>query len=214
MGENAFGRGDRRAATESDDAGVRRAQWDEAVRVGIGGQDDAERLSRRGALLRRRRAAVERPGGLDDLEPYADQRTPVLGLAITGAVCLAVGLGAGYLMWGTRTMELAAEVAHLKRAMAEQASQAMAEWAELEAKLRDAKLELERAAPRMPSPRDELGSSMPAPGTIPGAAPKEDSETRRSTSDRPPRSAPLELPRRRPDPPPELSGSLTSPRVP
>jgi hypothetical protein len=212
------------------------------VTVATNEQDGSERLSRRATALRRRRAAVGRSRRTADAPEEGYGPRAGLKLAAAGAVCLVLGVGVGYVVWGTRTSELARQVASLKRTMAEHARDAIADWTELEGKLRAAEVEIARlraltgGEPPLRPAADLTGGSrapraaikpeaaVPAPSPPPSTAsgePAPDGTTlpslRRETSRRSegrPRPAPLELPPRRLGSPPEVSGALTLPAAP
>jgi hypothetical protein len=113
-------------------------------------------------VLRRRRLTTTRPVRSRELSAAAGESRTTLKVTTVGLVCLGLGVGTGYLMWGTRTMELAREVASLKTTLADHARDAIAERTELEEKLRATEVELVRL-------RGEADAE--APPNAPGLAP-------------------------------------------
>jgi hypothetical protein len=204
---------------------------------------DQDRMNRRATLLRRRRVGAKLPDRIGDLCGERKEPHAALKAAAVGVVCLGLGIGTGYLLWGTRTMELARQVPSLKATMAEHARDAIAERTELEAQLWAAKLELARLraqghaeaarlaptshgppagiepevartppSPPVPSPRRQPPSSAPLPRHTTEGTGAYDSALKRSDGRL--RRAPLELPRRPPDPSPDFRGWLPRPTSP
>ena len=122
-----------------------------------------------GTLLRRWREATTRPGPNGELAEEHGESSASRGafkVAMVGLVCLGLGIAIGYLVWGTRTMELARRVASLKETMAEHARDTIAEWTALEAKLRAAELELARLREGPQAPvTDAPAPTSPGPPT-------------------------------------------------
>jgi hypothetical protein len=181
-------------------------------------RDEHDGVDRRRTLLRGWRPAT-RPASTGELAEEQGESGAAEGelgtaegewraalkLATVGLVCLGLGIAIGYLVWGTRTMELARRVASLKETMAEHARDTIAEWTELEAKLRAAELELARlrGGPGAPA-TDGLAPALPGPG----AANETGVETTPSLPSVPSQS---HLSRTRTPPAPERGAEVTRP---
>jgi hypothetical protein len=83
-------------------------------------------------------------------------------LAIVTAVGVLLGLGVGYLLWGTRTMELARQVSQLRELLTEHAERAITERADLETRLRESADEMARLRVQRVDPPVAAAPTAPA----------------------------------------------------
>jgi hypothetical protein len=156
-------------------------------------------LSAQGRLTRRRRALARKLRRLVDQD--IEDRRPVSVVAVLAtvtAVGVLLGLGLGYLLWGTRTMELARHVSQLRELLTEHAERAITERADLETRLRESADEMARLRAQRVDPPVAAAPTAPArevprgrPGTPGGHEDDEDVVgVRAEVSARPVRKAP------------------------